>query len=82
MSDLVQQASEYVFELFKRELSSKFVYHDFEHTSFVASNTEEIAGHYEISGESLENLMLAAWFHDIGYIKSYDNRKISITESE
>jgi len=75
MSDLVQQASEYVFELFKNELPKKFTYHDFEHTSFVASNTKEIADHYEISGESLENLMLAAWFHDIGYIKSYDKHE-------
>ena len=75
MSDLVQQASEYVLELFKNELSKKFIYHDFEHTSFVVSNTEEIADHYEISGESLENLILAAWFHDVGHVKSYDEHE-------
>ncbi len=79
MSDLVQQASEYVSELFKNELPKKFIYHDFEHTSFVVSNTEEIADHYKISGESLENLMLAAWFHDVGHVKSQDeHEKFSI----
>jgi len=79
MSDLVQQASEYVLELFRNELSKKFIYHDFEHTSFVVSNTEEIADHYKISGEPLENLMLAAWFHDVGHVKSHDeHEKFSI----
>ena len=79
MSDLVQQASEYVSELFKNELPKKFIYHDFEHTSFVVNNTEEIANHYKISGESLENLMLAAWFHDVGHVKSQDeHEKFSI----
>ena len=75
MSDLVQQVSEYVSELFKNELPKKFIYHDFEHTSFVVNNTEEIADHYEISGESLENLILAAWFHDVGHVKSYDDHE-------
>ena len=73
MSDLVQKASDYIFQLYKNELPGNYLYHDYSHTQFVVSNTEELTAHYNINGQEKENLILAALFHDIGHIKSYEN---------
>ncbi|WP_245869012.1 Pycsar system effector family protein [Pontibacter ramchanderi] len=73
--DIVKQASEYVFRLFKEQLSKKLVYHNYKHTFETANEARQLGEMSGISPEELQDLQLAAWFHDTGYIKAYDGHE-------
>ncbi|MBD0332428.1 MAG: HD domain-containing protein, partial [Chitinophagaceae bacterium] len=64
---LLQEAQEYVRQLFKNKVDSKFVFHNFEHTQQVVSAADEMAAYYKLSDDDRLALLLAAWFHDTGF---------------
>lgn len=66
---LVAAAETYVAEFYRTHVSDKYIFHDFKHTKEVVEAARQIASEYEISDRELEILLLAAWFHDIGYIE-------------
>lgn len=68
---IVQKAATYVAHLFKQELSNKYVYHNLPHTCETVEASREAAEYYQINEQDQRVLLLAAWFHDTGYIKAY-----------
>lgn len=66
---------EYVFDLFKNSLSQDAVYHNFNHTLQVVEASQEIAVAEKVSDADLEILLIAAWFHDTGYVKGYEKHE-------
>ena len=79
-SELVYKASEYIFNLFKDKLAPQYVYHNYRHAEEIASACKEIAERHEISQQELEILLLAAWFHDTGYIDKYEGHELISAE--
>jgi predicted metal-dependent HD superfamily phosphohydrolase len=80
-SSVVTKASSYIFGLLKEKLSGKFLYHNYQHALETAEMCQEMAEFYELDKEHREILLLAAWFHDTGYIHSYlghEERSIEI----
>ena len=65
----------YVFKLFKSNLPIAVVYHNFDHTVEVVNAAFEIGTAENISDEEMKTLLIAAWFHDTGNIKSYLNHE-------
>lgn len=65
---MLNKARNFVEHLFKDKLSSEYLYHNFVHTSEVVEKAEEILKHSEVSSEDYDKVLLALWFHDIGYI--------------
>ncbi|PIQ16367.1 MAG: HD family phosphohydrolase [Flavobacteriales bacterium CG18_big_fil_WC_8_21_14_2_50_32_9] len=74
-SPILIVAEDYVFDLFKKSTNSKLIYHNFKHTSNVVKNVHEIGTAEKLTEEELEIVLLAAWFHDVGYITSCDNHE-------
>jgi predicted metal-dependent HD superfamily phosphohydrolase len=72
---LIKNASEYVFNLFKEKLSGEYVYHNYKHTLETVKACKELAGVYNLTSRDHEILMLAAWFHDTGYIDTYQGHE-------
>jgi putative nucleotidyltransferase with HDIG domain len=72
---LFEEINEYVFNLFKEKLSHQYVYHNYQHTLETVEAAEKLAKECELEGEDLEVLLIAAWFHDTGYIYSYKNHE-------
>src|SRR5690606_39175947 len=68
---LIEVVEKYVFDLFKEKLSSQFVYHNFNHTLDTVEACKSLSKGYNLSEEDFEILLLAAWFHDTGYIYTY-----------
>ena len=71
MHVLVEKANRFVLDLFNENLSSSFLYHNYKHTQRVVENTKEISENYQINVKQKNALLLAAWFHDTGYTKTY-----------
>jgi HD superfamily phosphodiesterase len=68
-NDFFKAVSTTIFNLFKNELPANVIYHNFNHTLNVVNATDEIAVADGVSESDREVLLLAAWFHDVGFIK-------------
>lgn len=72
---IVDKAQAYITDLFTSELSNKYVYHNLNHTRQVATACADAAEAYSLPPQQQEVLQLAAWFHDSGYIKTYEEHE-------
>ena len=75
MSTLIIDTEKYVFSLLNKDLDRKFVYHNLEHTQRVVKSIKELTEHIKIDELASENLQIAAWFHDTGFIKTTENHE-------
>ena len=71
MTPLVEKTANFVQDLFSKELSNTFIYHNLKHTQRVVKSSKEIIEKSQISVKQEEALLLAAWLHDTGYTKKY-----------
>ena len=74
-SPIVQKAADYVFNLLREKLPASYIYHNYSHTVEVVEAVLEIAEGIELSKEETEMVVLAAWFHDIGFTETYDGHE-------
>lgn len=67
--NIIEQAENYVFALLKDKLSISYIYHNFNHTVRVVSAAKQLVENEKVDPETAEKIMIAAWFHDVGYTK-------------
>ncbi|OKL41057.1 Pycsar system effector family protein [Pontibacter flavimaris] len=72
---IIKQAGEYVFRLFKDRLSRKLVYHNYKHTFETVAEAQDLGKRSNLAEDKLQDLALAAWFHDTGYVNTYDGHE-------
>jgi predicted metal-dependent HD superfamily phosphohydrolase len=72
---MVKDVSEYVFNLFKEKLPPDYVYHNYTHTLDTVKACKKLCASYNLTSRDYEVLMLAAWFHDCGYVESYQEHE-------
>lgn len=75
--DLIQQSEQFVSTLLKERLPSTFVYHNFNHTASVVQSVMKIAKYEQIGDEDTKKIVIAAWFHDTGYVNGAKNHEQS-----
>ncbi|UOB16310.1 Pycsar system effector family protein [Abyssalbus ytuae] len=75
MSDIINKAEMYVSNLLSKELDRNYLYHNLRHTQRVVKSTKELIENCKIDNKQKEILMLAAWFHDTGYIKGCEKHE-------
>ncbi len=64
---VLQKAEEFISNLYKDKLYQQHSYHNFSHTVRVVNAIKELIAAENISDIDAEHLLIAAWFHDIGY---------------
>jgi len=69
-SPILDQTRKFVVELMTDKLSDQYVYHNLDHTLEVVSAAAEIASNSNVPENDLEVLLIAAYLHDIGYVKN------------
>ncbi len=67
-SSIKIELEQHVIGLFRTYQSPKLLFHNLHHTENVVSKTKEIAGHYQLNEQEMLILLIAAWFHDTGYL--------------
>ena len=75
MNDLIAKAELYVLHFLNEKLDNKYVYHNISHTQRVVEKTKEICENVTISDDDKENVIIAAWFHDAGFVKGAENHE-------
>ncbi|MGI4761791.1 MAG: Pycsar system effector family protein [Janthinobacterium lividum] len=74
-SALVQQAQATVEQLLKTSLDPRLTYHTLAHTAYVVKQAHTLADTAQLAPENVEELLIAAWFHDSGYLDIYDGHE-------
>jgi predicted metal-dependent HD superfamily phosphohydrolase len=74
-SELLKQAKAYVTQLFEERLPKQLVYHSLDHTVAVVKEARKLGEDTGLSAPDQETLLLAAWFHDVGYTEVYDGHE-------
>lgn len=73
--NILKISEDYAKNLLKDKLSSAYTYHNLDHTIQVVDKIKILAKEENISPEDTENLLLAGWFHDLGYVDDADNHE-------
>lgn len=71
MNDLIKSVEDYVSTLLKENLSVELDFHSLTHTLEVVQAALEIGHICNLNDSEIEILLVAAWFHDCGYIHTY-----------
>lgn len=67
-TDLVSAARQVATDIFQNKVSKSFSYHNLDHTQQVVRAAEEIADYYQLQPEDRKAVLIAAWFHDTGFV--------------
>jgi predicted metal-dependent HD superfamily phosphohydrolase len=67
-NQIVEKTKEHVKDIFQEKYDKRSSYHSFEHTREVAEAAEKIGKASNLNDEELEQVLIAAWFHDTGYL--------------
>lgn len=67
-TELLASAASYVRELFDKNRKPELLYHCLDHTENVVLAAQKIADHYQLDEHDYVAVMIATWFHDIGYL--------------
>jgi predicted metal-dependent HD superfamily phosphohydrolase len=72
---LIHKARARVEALLKAAKPEWVKYHNFEHAKAVAKASKTIGTACRLSAEDLEGVILAAWFHDAGYVEAIEGHE-------
>jgi predicted metal-dependent HD superfamily phosphohydrolase len=65
---IIKDSEKHVQDLFDKYYQDNLVFHNIEHTRSVVQRVQEIASHYDLNEREMQELLVAAWFHDTGHL--------------
>lgn len=75
--NLIEQTEDFVIKLLKDKLSNSYTYHNVNHTREMVAAVLKLAEGMSVNPSDKEILLIAAWFHDTGYINGCTNHEDS-----
>tara|TARA_B100000809_G_scaffold9521_1_gene9018 strand:- start:958 stop:2181 length:1224 start_codon:yes stop_codon:yes gene_type:complete len=81
--DILKLSEDFVFDLFKKSDTTKLAFHDYRHTHDVVESADLICDGEKLSKEDKEVVLLAAYFHDVGYLttlKKHEEKSIEVAK--
>jgi hypothetical protein len=73
--NLIAQSEDFVSNLLKDKLSNLYSYHNINHTFNVISAVNKLCAKENVDGAEKDLLLVAAWFHDTGYVNGVVNHE-------
>ena len=74
-SNLLIESEAFVTQLLRENTPPYLGYHNLNHTHEVVENAKLFAKHEDFTPHETNILLTAAWFHDTGYIKTYNGHE-------
>ena len=71
LNQILPEVEKYVTARLTSELPEGMVYHNIDHTRRIVEQAEIIGTHENLDEEEMNIVKIAAWFHDVGYLKQY-----------
>lgn len=79
--ELSDQVRAHAASLFHAKKDNRLIYHNLLHTEQVVKSVVKIANHYQLSDRDFFVVNTAAWFHDTGYLTSFEHHEARGAES-
>ncbi|MEO8535393.1 MAG: Pycsar system effector family protein [Flavobacterium sp.] len=79
--NLIEKTEDFVSNLLKDKLSNLYSYHNINHTFNVVTAVNKLCNKENIEDADKEILLVAAWFHDAGYVngvEDHENESVKI----
>ncbi|MFY7670279.1 Pycsar system effector family protein [Tenacibaculum sp. MEBiC06402] len=76
MSTLLEKTESFVVDTLNEKLDKRIVYHGLSHTLRVVEKASELAEEAKLEETEKERLVIAAWFHDIGFTLMVDGHEV------
>ena len=76
MSTLLEKIESFVVSTLNEKLDKKIVYHGLSHTLRVVEKATELADEAKLDETVKERLLMAAWFHDVGFTKIIEGHEV------
>ena len=73
--NILNTVEDYITQFLKENVPKQYVYHDLTHTQDVVRSCRQMGLAFGLPIDDLENLQIAAWFHDSGYDKGPENHE-------
>jgi predicted metal-dependent HD superfamily phosphohydrolase len=73
--EIKQQAAEHVRVYLTNELSQPYCYHNLQHTENIINAINEIADGMRLNDQQRLILLVAGWFHDVGYVYTIEGHE-------
>ncbi|MFC4633269.1 Pycsar system effector family protein [Dokdonia ponticola] len=80
MTSLVEKTDVFVADLLEKQLPKTCIYHNYVHAKRVYKSTKEIIENSDLSKEDKEDILIAAFLHDTGYIEGQENHEEKSSE--
>ncbi|AXT21117.1 phosphohydrolase [Flavobacteriaceae bacterium AU392] len=80
MENLLKEVEKYVTSLLVSELPHTFYYHNLSHTQRVVKKAHLLIEGEQLNSDENHNLIIASWFHDVGYVRGCDNHEENSVE--
>jgi predicted metal-dependent HD superfamily phosphohydrolase len=74
-AEILRQTKAYITTLFEEKLPRQLVYHSLKHTTTTVKEARALGEASTLEPADLEALELAAWFHDTGYLDTYEGHE-------
>lgn len=78
--DIVSLTETFVEDFFKKNVSTDYTYHNYKHTRNVVEAATKLAAEAHLNEEETEVLILAAYFHDVGFGIDPKNHEVQSTK--
>lgn len=75
METLIVEVEKYVVDFLNKKIDQSYVYHNLTHTKSVVKKTKELIEGLEIEEAEANKLIIAAWFHDTGYVNGIEGHE-------
>jgi predicted metal-dependent HD superfamily phosphohydrolase len=75
MSDIISKVEAYAVEMLSSETNGSFLYHNLRHTQRVVNSAKKLIEGEKVTEDDGQKLLIAAWFHDLGYTQSINEHE-------
>lgn len=75
MNNILLQTSNYCTKLLTDSIPDEYEYHNLAHTMEVVESVEEIGVNSGLTKDEMEIVLIAAWFHDVGFCVAYEDHE-------
>lgn len=75
-TELLTSVEDFCCTILKNRLDPQLHFHNLQHTQMVVAAVKEIGQQSNLSPQEQETVSIAAWFHDVGYCKTYKGHEL------
>ena len=68
---ILKEVKSYCIGILEGNTCKNLTYHNLSHTSEVVEQLKKMLTHFDISSSDAELLIIAGWFHDVGFCETY-----------